>query len=353
MGKHGNRGLALKLWPAHDQQAWERAFQPGSLLRRGAGLRLSASSRDGLKYAHGMMLGFLAANYPERMDLKLEERLTPEIVEVFISTIACTCRETTIGIVLYRELMALELMDPGADLAWFKKVCSRQRRRGVRLEHRQVTSFELLNAGQNLIDRARKGSFSHAVTNETAAIFRDGLMIKLLAHYPVRRANFAALEIDTTLFRNGDRWSIYLPPENVKTRRSQHYELSAELTIDMDEYLTKYRPNFPDAQNHGWVWPYEDRRMGDKMVRRYIAKNTKSELGFEVTPHRFRSAAATFISIEDPENIRAASDLLGHRDSSVTEKHYIEGAHSRMAGTHMNRLIAQMREREGDYDISA
>ena len=41
-----------------------------------------------------------------------------------------------------------------------------------------------------------------------------------------------------------------------------------------------------------------------------------------INPHLFRDCAATTIAIEDPPHVRIASQLLGHRTFSTTEKYY-------------------------------
>jgi integrase len=69
-----------------------------------------------------------------------------------------------------------------------------------------------------------------------------------------------------------------------------------------------------------------------------VRKRTRKELGFPVSLHRFRAAAATFWSIKDPANIRGAKDLLGHSSFATTEKDYIM-ARSRLAGRALARVI--------------
>jgi integrase len=62
-----------------------------------------------------------------------------------------------------------------------------------------------------------------------------------------------------------------------------------------------------------------------------VHKRTKKAFGFGVNLHRFRHAAATFWSSQDPVNVRGAKDLLGHASFGTTEKHYVM-AQSRLAG---------------------
>jgi MFS family permease len=57
-----------------------------------------------------------------------------------------------------------------------------------------------------------------------------------------------------------------------------------------------------------------------------VCKRTKKAFGFSVHPHRFRHAAGTLWSIEDPANVRGVKDLLGHASyQKTTEAHYIMG----------------------------
>src|SRR5262249_30118172 len=62
-----------------------------------------------------------------------------------------------------------------------------------------------------------------------------------------------------------------------------------------------------------------------------VRQRTRDALGFPVNLHRFRHAAATLWSINDPKNVRGAKDLLGHSSFRTTEKHYVM-AQSRLAG---------------------
>lgn len=38
--------------------------------------------------------------------------------------------------------------------------------------------------------------------------------------------------------------------------------------------------------------------------------------------HLFRDCAATSIALEDPEHVRIAAQILGHRSFATTEKYY-------------------------------
>jgi integrase len=53
-----------------------------------------------------------------------------------------------------------------------------------------------------------------------------------------------------------------------------------------------------------------------------IRKHTGGAFGAPINPHLFRDAAATTLAIADPENVRVAAPLLGHRTFTTTERYY-------------------------------
>jgi integrase len=159
----------------------------------------------------------------------------------------------------------------------------------------------------------------------------------------MRRRTFSHLRIGEHLRKSEDLWEITVSAEMTKTRQSQEYLLSERLSKAMDVYLERFRPAFPGADGHDWLWVYVGRAMTDKMIRRRTIKWTHGVLGFPVSPQRFRSAAANFILVADPENIRVAKDLLGHKSFAMTEKHYIDAALSRLAGRKLQDILQQAR----------
>jgi integrase len=55
-----------------------------------------------------------------------------------------------------------------------------------------------------------------------------------------------------------------------------------------------------------------------------IRARTKEAFGVAINPHLFRDGAATTLAIADPEHVRAAAPLLGHRSFGTTERNYIQ-----------------------------
>ena len=53
-----------------------------------------------------------------------------------------------------------------------------------------------------------------------------------------------------------------------------------------------------------------------------IRAHTQKTFGRAINPHLFRDAAATTLAIADPEHVRVAAPLLGHRTFMTTERYY-------------------------------
>jgi integrase len=63
--------------------------------------------------------------------------------------------------------------------------------------------------------------------------------------------------------------------------------------------------------------------MNGGTINNAVRERTHEALGFPVNLHRFRRAAATLWSVQDPANVRGVKDLLGHASFGTTEKYYI------------------------------
>ena len=70
-----------------------------------------------------------------------------------------------------------------------------------------------------------------------------------------------------------------------------------------------------------------------------------SRLGFRITPHDARDAAATTWAISAPDQIGVARDLLAHSDLRTTIRHY-NRARGIEASRAYSQVIAGMRRRQ-------
>ncbi|TIS53196.1 MAG: hypothetical protein E5W91_32040 [Mesorhizobium sp.] len=341
MAKRVNRGLPFKDWPPEDQSLWGNAFGGDDVFHKRQGARLSKTSIYGRKASYGKYLGFIKKAQPELLRLSSAARIKPDVLKAYVDCLRQNCRETTIAIDLERLFFALRAMFPTTDWSWLYSIARRIAAGARPIRHPQILSPDVYRLAIDLMERASfEGERIGKVTFKCAVDFRDGLQIATLTEAPMRRGAFSRLQIGAHAVRIGDRWWLFVPGDLTKTDTPQDYELSERLSRYIDIYLERFRIVFPRADSHDGLWPYIGRPMTDKMIWRHFKKRTLVGLGVAIGPHRLRSADATFLSIADPENIRAARDLLGHKSFSMTEKHYIHGAQSRLAGRELARLLA-------------
>ena len=58
-------------------------------------------------------------------------------------------------------------------------------------------------------------------------------------------------------------------------------------------------------------------------LNRALERHTERTLGHAMTAHRFRDSVATSIANDDPTKVRYAAQMLGHKRTTTTERHYI------------------------------
>lgn len=71
---------------------------------------------------------------------------------------------------------------------------------------------------------------------------RNGLMQVLLAAYPMRRRNFAALEIGRSIVKQDGTWWILLTASKTKEKRADERPIEDYIGKAIDKYLQTYRP---------------------------------------------------------------------------------------------------------------
>jgi len=339
-----NMGLPFEGWPSEDRKLWSAAFHGTDIFADKAAAGLAPSTVYGRRAAYSLFLGFLQTVAPELLASRSAERVTISLIEVYVGYLRQNCRETTVVIELERLFFVIRTFFPDRDWAWLYRICRRIARDAKPIKHQEIMSPQLYRLGLSLMDSALvKTQRAGHLSKSTAIRFRDGLLIALLIQAPMRRGALSRLRIDQHLEKHASRWWIIVPGKLTKTGVPQDFQLSLRLSVYVDAYLDKIRPAFPGASIHTSLWPYLGRPMTDRMIWRRITKWTKSKLGFAVSPHRFRNASATFMVTQDPANAHAARDLLGHKSFSMTQKHYIDRAQSRMAGRKLSNVLSKLK----------
>jgi len=156
-----------------------------------------------------------------------------------------------------------------------------------------------------------------------ASLYRDGLIIALLAADPLRSANITALEIGRSLIKDGATWSLEIPAEETKSGRPHLAVLPDWAAPRIDRYVNHYRPSFRNANGTSRLWLSRNGRpLDDSSLYNVVRKRTYEAFGKPINPHLVRSCLATSTAIHYGANMGLAMTVLGHQSSKVTTRHY-------------------------------
>jgi integrase len=321
------RSLPPNEWPEADRCAWLDACRPGSRFKPGgAASRLAPVSIADFAQRYGAFLGFLQRHGRLKNDAAAAEHVTPANVGAYIADIVARVRSVTVHNCIYKLRRSAELLAPARDFAWLAEIekdlalVMQPRSKFDRL----VFTNQLVEAGLTLIAEAQEYAKCDVIR---ARGIRNGLMIALLAICPIRIKNFAALEIGSTFKHVQGRWWISLPNIATKSRRRPDERCVPEwLNHSIEVYLSQSRPTLLGSScdtNALWLSSTTGSQLTTKNLGTLISKITLRTLGVDVSPHLFRTAAASTAAAHGSTTPYLASALLNHTDPRVTDEHYI------------------------------
>jgi integrase len=338
------RSLSINEWLEADRQAWDDACRPGSRLKPGGAANyLAQVSRDDFARRYGAFLGFLQRTGRLEPDAGAATQVILPNVEGYIADLSARVRSVTVWNCVYKLRRASQLLAPTVDFSWLTEI---EKDLALVMEPRSkfdrlVFTERLVEAGLILV--AESQEFANNDLGGTRDV-RNGLMIALFALCPIRLKNFAALEIGQTFKHVQGRWWITLPRVSTKSRRADERPVPAFLNRCIDLYLNESRPvllgSMPPT-NALWI----SSTTGEPMTLGIlISKVTLETLGVDVSPHLFRTAAASTAAAYGENTPHLASAVLGHTDPRVTEEHY-NRASSVTAAEVYARIISEPRSR--------
>ncbi len=241
---------------------------------------------------------------------------------------------------IYKLRRGAELIEPALDFRWLTEI--EKDLALVMVAQSKFDRFVLTDravvAGLTLIVEAQL----HAADEVARAVgIRNGLMLVLIALYPYRRKNFAALALCETLRQIKTAWWITFPRKATKSRRADERRIHDWLVPYLNVYLTEARPVLlkTSGQNTNALWVSSNGQpMTPNQTGKLISRITLQVLGVSISPHIFRTGGATTAATYAPEMPHLASALLDHTEPTVTEQYYIRTT-SIAAATTFGRMI--------------
>ena len=343
------RCMPLALWPEADRTVWQNALTPGTILddHLGALAHLSVASNYKVERGYGRFLTYCKIHEPDCLQVAPAERISPQRVRSYVNHLTDIGNSTQTIMARLQDLGSMaSLFAPELDWSFINRLASRIRARHkpAREKSRILMTDELAQLGYDLMHAAQgDGSISDAVQ------YRDGLMIALLAYVPIRRKNFTALEIGSSIVRRQGQWFIQLTPEQTKTHAWFETILPPVLEPYLQHYLDFYRPMLVACTGRWqkptgdalWISKHSSPMTQDGLYSR-ICRHTGERFGEHCSPHMFRDAAASTLATEAPEYVRLAAPLLGHRSFKTTEKYYRQ-AKAQEGHDRFTQAISEMR----------
>lgn len=333
-------------WPMADQSAWKTAIATGDRFDgQGVASHWSDASKNSIRAAYGRWLGFLGQYSPLLLNQAPVERVTTDSIGAYIKLLNNEVAASTTHIYFDHLLCALRVMRPNHDWDWLRSVASRLKRDVIpkAKRHRMMDSARLFDLGISLMVQAE--STPDANSLENAILYRDGLLIAILAARPLRRRTLSVIRLNQHIHRIGDHYSLTFSSADTKNKQPIEYNLPVLLTAYLDRYLGHFRELFPNAELHDGLWASAkgNPSSGSSLYSRIVFR-TKEAFGFPVNPHLFRDCAATTLAIRKPEQVLVGAGLLGHSTLRTIHKHYIH-AQAIQAGIAHQTVIRKRRRR--------
>ena len=319
------RSLPLEQWPAAERAAWEAACRAGVRLKGGgAASHLRAVTQQILAQRNGLFLDFLARS--NKLDLESEAggHVTPGLVERYVEELKHRVSSVTTYGSIQKLRRITQLIASKRDLGWLMEIerellsAMRPKSKFDRIVLAEVT----IEAGLTLIAEAETAKTMTALSR--ARIARNGLMIALLAHYPIRLKNFAALSIGRSLVKIDNVWWIVLTAAETKEKKADERPIEDYLGDLIEKYLETYRAVLARGKDAGSaLWLAETGKpMAECFVREVITETTRTTLDVAINPHMFRAAGATTAAIHAGDKPHLGSAILHHSHNVVTQENY-------------------------------
>jgi site-specific recombinase XerD len=318
--------LPVALWPAADGGAWIEACQaPARLKPGGRAGHLRPTTRDHYAERYACFLGFLRRRGLLQSEGAPAANVTPDKVDAYLADLKDRVASTTMHDSIATLRLLAQIIAPGGDYRWLSEIekdlalVKRPRSKFGRV----VLAEVLVEAGLTLMHEA---DLSETMTDlGRACQFRNGLMMALLALNPVRRRNFTALEIGRSFVKVRGKWWIVLSASETKEKRADERPIDKLLTPFIERYLSHYRPVLARSDNRHsalWLSAKDGTAITAPYVTDLINQVTLSTVGVAVSPHLFRTAAASAAAVYRGESPYLGSALLHHADRNLINEHY-------------------------------
>ncbi len=315
--------IPLAEWPEPARDAWCVAINPGGVFSDpGSAHDLSPTTKVAYEGAYGRWLRHLSL---EEMDADYTHTaMNPAQINAYVRRMSKRISPLS----AWSELSNIHNLCfhawPDHDWSWLRDIVNRLHMGlpASSLKPNQLVPIEdLYNLGFKLMANAPIKSPYRPL--DDSVMYRDGLMVALLACTLIRRKNLAQLRIGNELDKIETDWVLSIPARDVKNGVPIECILPQELGQAITTYISEHRPRLMGSADTDALWISKTgSRMSLNRVGQRIAQLTKRYLGKEVSAHKFRHSAATSIAATSPILARIIRPILAHKTHRTSEQYY-------------------------------
>jgi integrase len=315
----------MEEWPKAERTAWQEACRPRVRLKGGgAASHLRPVTQHMLSQRLGRFLGFVAQSNKLDQEAEAGDHVTPALVEPFVEELKKRVSSVTVYGSIQKLRRITQFIAPKRNLGWLIDI-ERELFSAMRPKSkwgRVVLAEIIIEAGLSLMNEAEIAKKMPKLTR--ARLFRNGLMIALLAHYPIRLKNYAALSIGRSFVKIDKVWWIILTAAETKEKKADERPIEDYLGDLIDKYIETYRPILARGKDPGsalWL-AMDGKPMAECYVREVITETTRATLGVPINPHMFRATGVTTAAIYAGDKPHLGSAILHHSHPVVTQENY-------------------------------
>jgi hypothetical protein len=280
-------------------------------------------TQQDLAKRYGLFLDYLSRAGGLDGDARAGTFVTPDHVNGYVAELKTRVSSVTVYGSIQKLRRIVQLITPDRTLDWLiaveRELASEMRPRSK--WDRVVYADVLIDAGLTLMVEAK---ITKRPRLTRARMFRNGLMLAILGHCPIRLKNFAALEIGRSFLNVEGTWWILLTAAETKEKRPDERPTPDELTPFIASYLETYRPILARGKaGTDALWLAMDGKpMSYASMGELIAETSLMTTGIKVSPHLFRTAGVTTLATRAGDKPHAGSALLHHRPGPVNQESY-------------------------------
>ncbi len=316
--------LRFEAWPEIDRQAWNQSINSDDPFDDDDhyGATLAHDTLTAMRKSYGRWLAFLATKaWLDTAAAPLARVTVPRLRAYLRHLLRQRNAAATIEGRFCHLTMAMKMLAPGFDVSWIRKpdgVTVRallpRHQKPVRVPPCEV----LLDWGLRMMAVARRTPDSMV----QLLMFRDGLLITMLATRALRRKSMSLLTLGTEIYKVDEAYRIDLTAKQTKNKKQDRFDLPITLTAEIDTYLKHIRPKLMRGQNHSSLWVSQT---GGPLTMKGLTERifvlSRKEFGYAFGPHAFRHAVSTMLAEHDPSNTGLAAGVL-NITPQVVSLHY-------------------------------